>query len=153
MASFLQTAFPFLAVILLWRLSVPLWNPGGILALVPIFYFSFIHPKDWFVLFAAIFCFLIDYKSDTLLLWTSVYCFFYAVNGFQNFVDLTRQKSDGLLIFMGYFGVSALLLSLVVWNGAGFIRAVWLFLWLSILYIPFAELAQKIETAGGGNYD
>ncbi|MDR0727043.1 MAG: hypothetical protein LBF37_03185 [Rickettsiales bacterium] len=141
---FLKTAFPFLAVILLWRLSVPFWNPGGILALIPIFYYSFIKSASWFVFFAAVFCFLIDYKSDTLLYWTTIYCFFYAINGFQNFVDLTRQKNDGLLIFMGYFGASAALLSLIGWSGAGFIRAIWLFCWASVLYIPFTVLARKI---------
>lgn len=145
LTKFLKTAFPFLAVILLWRLSVPFWNPGGILALVPIFYYSFINPTPWFVFFAAVFCFLIDYKSDTLLFWTAVYCFFYAINGFQNFVDLTRQKNDGLLIFMGYFGVSAALLSLIGFSWAGFVRAAWLFAWTSVLYIPFTALAKRIS--------
>ncbi|MDR1337473.1 MAG: hypothetical protein LBJ73_00400 [Rickettsiales bacterium] len=141
----MKRLFPFFAVLLLWRLSFPFWNPGGILALIPIFYYSFIKPVDWFVLFAAAFCFLIDYKSDTLLFWTAVYCFFYSVNGFQNFVDLTRQKNDGLPVFMAYFGVPALILAAVGWTWVGFIRAAWLLCWLSVLYIPFAALAKRVN--------
>jgi hypothetical protein len=142
---FLKVAFPFLATILLWRLSIPLWNPGGILALIPIFYYSFIKPVHWFVLFAAAFCFLIDYKSDTLLFWTTTYCFFYAVNGFQNFIDLTRQKNDGILVFMGYFGASVALLALIGWSGTGLVRAIWLFGWLNVLYLLFAAITKRLS--------
>lgn len=143
--NFLKVAFPFLATVLLWRLSIPFWNPGGVLALIPIFYYSFISPVKWFPLFAALFCFLIDYKFDTLLFWTAIYCLFYAVNGFQNFVDLTKQKNDGLLIFMAYFGVSAIILVIFGLTWTGLVRAIWLFCWLSILYIPFTALTQQIQ--------
>ncbi|MBN1281691.1 MAG: hypothetical protein JW985_01850 [Alphaproteobacteria bacterium] len=144
-SDFLRTAFPFLAVLVLWHLSVPFWNPGGILALIPIFYYSFINPVPWFVPYAAVFCFLIDYKFDTLLFWTFIYCMFYAANGFQNFVDLTRQKNEGVMVFMAYFGAASLLLVLLGWNFIGLFRAIWLVLWLSTLYIPFAALAQRIK--------
>ena len=36
---------------------------GLILAIIPIFYYSFIKPVNWFVPFAVVFCFLIDYKN------------------------------------------------------------------------------------------
>lgn len=35
--NFLCAAFPFIAVLVLWRLAVPFWNPAGILAMIPIF--------------------------------------------------------------------------------------------------------------------
>jgi hypothetical protein len=143
-SKFLKTAFPFLAVILLWRLSVPFWNPGGVLAMIPIFYFSFIRPAGWFALFAAVFCFLIDYKSDTLLFWTAFYCLFYAANGLQGFVDLTRQKNDGILVFLGFFCTAAFLLALIGWSGAGFARAAFLVLMSGFLYVLFAILAKKV---------
>ncbi|HOY47178.1 MAG TPA: hypothetical protein PLZ05_01065 [Alphaproteobacteria bacterium] len=144
-SDFLRTAFPFLAVLVLWHLSVPFWNPGGILALIPIFYYSFINPVPWFVPYAAVFCFLIDYKFDTLLFWTFIYCMFYAANGFQNFVDLTRQKNEGVMVFMAYFSVASFLLVILGWNFIGLFRAIWLVLWLGTLYIPFAALAQRIK--------
>ncbi|MDR2412816.1 MAG: hypothetical protein LBD50_01225 [Rickettsiales bacterium] len=138
--------FPFLATIISWRLSDPFWNPGGVLAIIPIFYYSFIKPANWFAPFAVIFCFLLDYKFDITLFWTSLYCLFYAANGLQNFVDLTRQKYDGLLIFMGYLGTASLLLSLTGFSGlSGLAWSAGLFLWLSILYIPFAALARRIS--------
>ena len=82
-----------------------------------------------------------------MLFWTAVYCFFYAINGFQNFVDLTRQNYDGLLIFMGYFGIPLLLLTIGGASWAGLTRNVWLFLWASVLYIPFVALSYKIQGA------
>lgn len=142
--KYIKLFFPFLITLALWRLSIPFWNPGGILALIPIFYYSFIRPTPWFVGFAALFCFLIDYKFDTVLFWTSIYCLFYSINGFQNFVDLTRQKNDGILIFMGYFGVASLILVLAGWQLAGLINAVWLCLWTTALYIPFVALAKRV---------
>lgn len=143
--KFLKAAFPYIAVLLLWRLSTPFWNPGGILAIIPIFYYSFIRPTPWFVPFAALFCFLIDYRFDTLLFWTALYCLFYAINGFQNFVDLTRQKSDGILVFMGFFGAGIVILCLTGWTFSNIPRAVWLFLWATVLYIPFAALGKRIS--------
>ncbi len=141
----LKSVFPFLTVLLLWQLSIPFWNPAGILAIIPIFYYSFIKPVNWFVPFAVVFCFLIDYKFDTLLFWTSIYCLFYAANGFQNFVDLTRQKNDGVLVFIGYVGVASLILVLASFSFTGFIRAIWLILWLGALYVPFVGLAKRVR--------
>ena len=36
----LKKFLPFLMTIFLWRLSVYFWNPAGILALIPIFYYG-----------------------------------------------------------------------------------------------------------------
>ena len=142
---FLKTIFPFLSVLILWHLSVPFWNPGGILALIPIFYYSFINPTQWFTLYAAVFCFLIDYKFDTLLFWTSIYCIFYSINGFQNFIDLTRQKYEGVAVFMGYITVSSIILIISWWSFVGVIHTIWLILWMGMLYIPFVALARRIK--------
>ncbi|MBN1325306.1 MAG: hypothetical protein JW974_03765 [Alphaproteobacteria bacterium] len=143
--KFLKNTFPFLSVLVLWHLSVQFWNPAGILALIPIFYYSFIKPTDWFTLYAVIFCFLIDYKFDTLLFWTSFYCLFNAVNGFQSFVDLTKQKSEGVMVFMAYFATSSLILVLADWSFIIMVRAFWLVLWSSVLYVPFVALAKRIN--------
>jgi len=144
MIKYLKLFFPFLITLVLWRLSAPFWNPGGILALIPIFYYSFIRPIPWFALYGGIFCFLIDYKFDSLLFWTFMYCLFYAANGFQNYVDLPRQKNDGILVFMGYFGACAIILLLMGFSFVGLARAIWLFMWISILYIPLTALAKRL---------
>lgn len=143
--NFLRSAFPFLSVLILWHLSVPFWNPGGLLALIPIFYYSFIKPTDWFVPFSVMFCFLIDYKFDTVLFWTFMYCLFYTVNGLQNFVDLTRQKNDGILVLFAYISFTSLILIIFNWSFIGLIRAFWFVLWISILYIPFITIAKRVD--------
>ncbi|HNY25159.1 MAG TPA: hypothetical protein PKJ33_01245 [Alphaproteobacteria bacterium] len=144
-AAYFKSAFPFLSVLVLWHLSVPFWNPGGLLALIPIFYYSFIKPTDWFVPFSILFCFLIDYKFDTVLFWTFMYCLFYAANGLQNFVDLARQKNDGILVLVGYVSIASLILIIFNWSFTGFIRAIWFILWITALYIPFVAIAKRVD--------
>lgn len=142
--DFLRAVFPFITVIILWRLSVPFWNPAGILAIIPIFYCSFVRPVPWFAPFAALFCFLIDYRFDTLAYWTAAYCLFYAINGFQSFIDLTRTDKNALNIFMVFFGVATLILTLAGFSVLNMMRAIWLFAWVSTLYIPITALIKRV---------
>ena len=142
--TFLRNAFPFIVLIVLWRLSIPFWNPAGILAIIPICYCSFVRPVPWFSPIAVLFCFLIDYRFDTLFYWTIMYCLFYAINGFQSFFDLTRVDRNALNEFMIFFGLSTLILSLFHLNLANLMRAVWLFAWVSTLYIPITALIKKV---------
>ena len=142
--DFLRAAFPFITVIILWRLSVPFWNPAGILAIIPIFYCSFVRPVPWFAPFAAVFCFLIDYRFDTLAYWMAAYCLFYAINGFQSFIDLTRTDKNALNIFMVFFGVATLILTLAGFSVSNLMRAIWLFAWVSTLYIPITALIKRV---------
>lgn len=142
--DFLRAAFPFITVIILWRMSVPFWNPAGILAIIPIFYCSFVRPVPWFAPFAVLFCFLIDYRFDTLAYWTAAYCLFYAINGFQSFIDLTRTDKNALNIFMVFFGVATLILTLAGFSVLNMMRAIWLFAWVSTLYIPITALIKRV---------
>jgi hypothetical protein len=89
-------------------------------------------------------CFAIDYRADTMLFWTAAFCLFYAANGFQTFIDFTRQKLDGLYVFMIFFGAALLILSVAGLRFVSFIHNLWLFMWASILYIPFAALAKRL---------
>lgn len=142
--KFLKSAFPYIIVLILWRLSITFWNPAGILAIIPIFYCSFVRPVPWFAPFAIIFCFLIDYRFDSLIYWTVMYCLFYAANGFQSFVDLSRQDKNALQIFMFFFGTSILILSFLHLNISNLLRSIWLFAWVSTLYIPITTLIKRV---------
>lgn len=142
--NFLRAAFPFLAVLVLWRLSVPFWNPTGVLAIIPIFYCSFVRPVPWFAPWAVLFCFLIDYKFNTMFFWTALYCLVYAANGFQNYIDLTRVDKDAINVFMIFFGIATLILTLIHFNISTFLRAIWLFAWTTTLYIPITALIKRI---------
>lgn len=142
--KFLRTAFPFIAVIFLWRLSAAFWNPAGILAIIPIFYSSFVKPVPWFAPFALIFCFLIDYRFDSLIFWTAMYCIFYAINGFQSIIDLSRLDNNALNVFMVFFGVSIMILAFTNFNIQNLLRAGWLFAWASTLYIPITALIKGV---------
>ena len=97
---FLKKSWPFLMTLILWRLSVSFWNPAGILALIPIFYYTFVKPTNWFAIFGLIFCFLIDYRCNLPLFWTTLFCLFYAINGFQNYIEISIIEKNAIYIFM-----------------------------------------------------
>lgn len=142
---FLRKSWPFLITLILWRLSVSFWNPAGILALTTVFFYSFVKPIDWFPLFSLIICFLIDYRCNLTLFWTIMYCLFYAINGFQNYIDATHISKDGLYLFMVFIGFGFFIL---IFSGSSWgvvLNNLWLFIWLSVLYIPIIALDKRIS--------
>lgn len=143
--KFLRAIFPFLLTIALWRLSSPFWNPGGMLALIPVWYYVFVRHIPWFGLFGAIVCFLIDYKFNTTFLWTSIYCLFYAVNGFQSVVDMPQMERDAIAAFMLFIGVGILISVAGAFSFTNILRGVWIFLFASALYIPIIQLTKRVR--------
>jgi len=143
--NILKQIAPFLITLILWRLSTPFWNPAGILALVAIFYYTFVRQIHYFNLFGVIICFLIDYLSATPLLWTSIFCLFYAVNGFQNVINIPNTEKNALYIFMTFIGLGIVLLTLTHLNWIMLLNNLWLFLLLSITYIALTALSNKAK--------
>ena len=137
---FLNKSLPFLITLILWRLSIVFWNPAGILALIPIFYYTFVKPIDYFVLFGLIFCFLIDYRCNLPLFWTTLFCVFYAINGFQNYTEIQNIDKNALYIFMLFIGIGLFILSCMNPNLDSCIKNLWLFTWMSVLYIPITSV-------------
>lgn len=143
--NFLQCAFPFLSVLIMWRLSGWFWNPGGILALIPIFFCTFVKQISGFGLFSIVFCFLIDYKFNTLCFWTALFCLFYAVNGFQNIIDLKRMDKNARDAFMVFVGIGIFILMINSFTFLNMLRCVWTFCWILLLYFPITELIKKVH--------
>jgi len=143
--SFLQMLFPFFITVALWRLSVPWINPAGILAIIPIFFCSFIRPVPYFVPFAILLCFMIDYKFNTVLLWTIFYCLFYVAVNLQSFIDLTHTKLDGLYAFMGFVGTVIFLLIASHISFENIFSGILMFSILAIMYIPITTTVQVVQ--------
>lgn len=139
-ARFFKKLLPFLMTVFLWRMSTPWWNPAGILALIPIFFYTFVKPVNWFVLFGFLFCFLIDYRCNLPLFWTCLFCLFYAINGFQNYIDIQHIENNALYLFMLFIGIGIVILTISGFTWTGFINNIWLFTWLSVLYIPITAI-------------
>ena len=142
--KYLQIMFPFLLTIALWRLSNPWINPAGVLAIIPIFYCSFIKPVPYFTVFAILFCFLIDYNFDTVVFWTLLYCAYYAVMNIQTVIDLTHTKKYGLYAFMVFFGIASV--SMIIWNLGwfGLLFGLLMFIVTCAVYIPIAYLIKVV---------
>ncbi len=145
LVRFLQAACPFLLAIGLWRLSVPFWNPGGVLAIIVVFYCSFVKHIPWFGVFSVLMCMLVDYKFETVCFWLVMYCLFYSVNGFQNLIDVSRMEYDGLPAFAFFCGISIIALFFMNISFINVFRGIWMFLWLCALYIPIVQLIKKVQ--------
>ena len=143
--NFLRTLFPFLLTIGLWRLSTPFWNSGGVLAIIPIFFCSFVSPVRWFGIFSIFLCLCLDYNFETVCFWIAIYCLFYAINGFQSFIDITRMDKNGLPAFMVMFGIAILFQVLGNFSAIGFLRGAWMFVWVCTMYMPITILIQRIH--------
>ena len=141
----LKQSIPFLITLVLWRLSIYFWNPAGILCLIPVFYYTFVRHIKWFPIFALIFCFLIDYRCNIGLFWTCLFCLFYAINGFQHYVDFENTDNNAIHLFMIFIGVGFFLLTIYGFSWINLVNNLWLFLWLSVLYTPITTLDDWVK--------
>ena len=144
--TILKQMAPFLITLFLWRLSIYFWNPAGILCLIPVFYYTFVRHVKNFAIFGLIFCFLIDYRGDLALFWTCLFCLFYAINGFQKYIDFQNTDNNAIYMFMAFIGIGFFLLSAYGFSWTNFVNNLWLFLWLSILYTPITALDNWIKS-------
>ncbi|MBD5391392.1 hypothetical protein HDR66_01140 [bacterium] len=139
--EFCRRALPFLLPLFLWRLAVAWINPAGMLAMIPIFYYTFVRRVPWFAPFGVLMCFLIDYSSMTVLYWTSLYCLCYAVVGFQSLVDVSSIGRDGAGAFAIFFAAGAFILGITHVTGVvSFIRLAWTIAWVCAMYVPIVML-------------
>ena len=142
---FLRISFPFLLTVALWRLSGNFWNPAGILAIIPVFFCSFVRPIAWFPIFSILMCLVIDYNFETVCFWVAMYCLFYAVNSFQNIIDVTRMDMNGLFAFAVFFGIGILIQVITNFTFLTLIFGVWIILFACLLYIPITNLIQRVH--------
>lgn len=143
--NFLRISFPFLLTVALWRLSGNFWNSAGILAIIPIFFCSFVRPVNWFGLFSVFMCFVIDYKFETVCFWLAMYCLFYAINSFQNIIDITRIEANGFIAFVVFLTINVLLQILANFTSITILGGIWMIIWTSALYLPITTLIQRVQ--------
>jgi len=140
----LDVVFPFAITLILWRLSLPIINPGGILAIIPIFYYSFISPRNEFLPMAVVGCFLIDYNFDTMLFWTAMFCIAYAANYLQTAFRGAVLSRGGIYSFMGFAGACLLILGLrsffMTFATAAILQMLWLFLLTTTGYLIWLKI-------------
>ena len=143
--DFLRISFPFFLTIGLWRLSVPFWNPAGILAIIPIFFCSFVWPVKWFGVFSIFMCLCLDYKFETVCFWVAMYCLFYATNGFQSIIDISRMDKNGLPAFAVFLGTSIIIQVFTNLSMYNFGRGAWMFVFVCAMYMPITLMIQRVR--------
>lgn len=142
--NFLRALFPFLLTIGLWRLTNPLLNPAGVLAIIPIFIYTFVRPTNWFVLFSMLMCVCLDYNFETVCFWLALYCFFYSINTFQNYIDIPRMDNYGMFAFLVFFAIAIFIQMIINFSPMNFLRGGWMLILGTVMYIPIAKLVQKV---------
>lgn len=143
--DFLRKSTPFLAVIALWRFSYPVWNPAGVLVLIPIFYYTFVRPVKGFAIFGVLFCFLVDYNMNLAFFWTAMYCIIYAANGFQNYFDIAAAPMRGVGVFAIWFGTACFIRAAAGATLDGAMSAIWIFVWTMLLYLPITGITRGVQ--------
>ena len=141
----LRILFPFLLTVGLWRLSDNFWNPAGILAIIPVFFCSFVTHTAWFPIFSVFMCFVIDYKFETVCFWLAMYCLFYAINSFQNWIDITRMEANGFFAFTVFLGLTILIQTLSNFTFLTLLGGIWIWGLVSALYIPITNLIKRVQ--------
>ncbi len=151
MKKLINILLPFIATLFLWRLSFPILNPNGILAFIPIFYYSLIDTRKGFLPMALLGCFLMDYNFDLTLFWTAIFCALYAFAGLQSRINLASQKFHGWVFFMIFIGLGLFIQGVSamfeIWSLLPIFQAALLFVSGSAMYIPLTYLFRKV------NYD
>ena len=132
---FLDAIFPFAITLVLWRLSFPIINPCGVLAIVPIFYYSFISDRREFLPMAVLGCFLIDYGFGTMLLWTTAFCAAYAANHLQTAFRFAVTARHGLYSFAGFTALCLLILGAWSFFETGGVNALAQAVWIWALTV------------------
>ncbi len=149
MKKVVEVLLPFFATLFLWRMSSSVLNPNGILAMIPIFYYSVVKERGGFIPMALIGCFLIDKNFDTMLFWTALFCLFYAVLGLQSIINPGVQRFRGLDLFMIFIGLGAAILG--IWSAflTGSLIPIWTGIWIFVLsalaYAPLTYLFERTE--------
>ena len=148
MKNAIRNFFPYAVTLALWYLSGPRFNPFGILALIPVFYYMFSHHIKYGFPFGLLICFLVDYSAGTLFLFSSVFLISNALNSFYGLFEnegngFNIKKFNLFLLVMSIF-----MLVDAVFNSSHFWRFLigiaWLYLWLLILYLPFVALFRRV---------
>ncbi|MDR1071039.1 MAG: hypothetical protein LBL21_00125 [Rickettsiales bacterium] len=149
MKRILRRFFPFAITVTLWYLSAPRFNPFGILALIPVFYYRFRRPAEYWFPFGLLMCFLMDFNAGTLFLFSSVFLLTDLLNVF--FGILEKEGDSGFYVksfsmFIGLAALFALVCGIFETRRffAFFAGSVWLYLWLLILYFPFVALFKWV---------
>lgn len=149
MKKLINVLFPFFATLFLWRLTSDIINPNGILAFIPIFYYSMVKERGSFIPMALIGCFLMDMNFDTMIFWTALFCLFYAAAGLQSIINVSERSMRSLDIFMVFIGVGILILG--IWSAfttgslIPVLTAIWMFIISALAYAPFTHIFERIE--------
>ena len=148
MSNVIRNIFPFFVTIQLWYLSHPVFNPFGVLVLIPIFYYMFCDYRKYWFGFGFFMCFLLDFNAGTSFLFCSVFLMMNALNIF--FGVLENSTGYHIRAFNMFLGVMALFLFIYGIFGirvffSFLLGILWLYVWLFMLYIPMVALFRWVN--------
>ena len=90
-------------------------------------------------------CVALDYNFETVCFWVAMWCLFYAINGFQNLIDVTRMDFDGIFAFVVFLGLALLFQICADFSGLNILHAIWMLFLTIILYLPITTTIKRIS--------
>ena len=150
MKQLIRDLFPYYITITLWYLSAPRFNPFGVLALIPIFYYMFYLRAKYWTAFGFLVCFLLDFSAGTKFLFSALFLLANVLNTSMGIFENDNSSRIGVRKFGMFTGIMALLMLVyAIFNTNhffGFVFGIiWLYLWLFVMYIPLVVLFRRVE--------
>ena len=150
MSKKIRGAFPYLIAPALWHLSGPHLNPFGILAIIPVFHYTFCDRTKHWPAYGLLMCFLIDYSAGTLFLFSALFLFANAVNNIYGVLDNEDGSAFDIKKFHTFLcAMAAFLFVYALFNASRFfgflLGIIWLYLWLLVLYAPFVAAFRWVK--------
>ncbi len=143
---------PTALLLIFWNLSHPIWNPGGILMVIPAFFFIIYYPNKLPFSIAFLMFLLLDYTNDTLLMHTFLFLLIYGVLGIQNIFNLTQQKMNSWFFFSCIMSCALIIMGAISSIASGALISLTMLIWTIILtcclYYPLSLIFNKLMSWG-----
>ncbi len=146
--DFLKKIFPCFILLFLLYFQNPVLNPGGILAIIPIYFYTLYYPSLLPLPISLIGVFLIDYYYNMDSIWLIFFLIIYLFLSFQKWIDLKKQNFYSITFFsiivITLFSLSAISMSLRYGSHFFLFRTFWTVILLIVLYTPMAKIFNRL---------
>jgi hypothetical protein len=150
----LKIFLPLFFALILLNLPNNIFNPGGILCLIPIFYYFIYNPKYMNFLMVFFLLLLLDYYQNQNVLWSFLFICFYVALSIQKTIIIKNQNMNSFVFFIVFVAAGCLIqfISIILSVSLEWVdimkifgKELWVIVLLSALYIPFSFIFNKIK--------
>lgn len=142
MKKYFKFLFPFLFVFICWYISVFFINLSGILAIIPIFFWTFKKEIPYFFIYGLFFYFLIEFRLDIIPILSFLYYILYIVLSSYKKINIYFLNLYGNIIFYIYFCLNILILLIINLNYTNILNYLFIYIFGCIFYFILAFILR-----------